>query len=140
LICAKKAFNGEKMTQSRSAFWFWIWFCKNAFLIVNCLSALYKSAATASLHLVFLIILAVSMMRTFFFYFVAILIYCQISTVGSETQPSTLTFNLPQPIKKGVTNEGCHVDYKVYVYDIAPYLMQPSIEARRNLTYHICQK
>lgn len=40
----------------------------------------------------------------------------------------------------GDTNKNCHVDYKVYVYDLPSTLLQRGEEARQNHQYHICRK
>ena len=44
------------------------------------------------------------------------------------------------PIPSGSVGQPCHVNYKVYVYPLPPSLLERQEAARRNLTYHVCQK
>lgn len=43
-------------------------------------------------------------------------------------------------VHAGSSRSKCHVDYKVFVYPLPASLLQRGEEARRNQTYHICQK
>jgi hypothetical protein len=53
----------------------------------------------------------------------------------------SVPISLPRPVHaNSLAATACHVNYKVYVYDIAPALLQPAIQARADLSYHVCQK
>ena len=43
------------------------------------------------------------------------------------------------PLLKIASSAKCDVDFKVYVYQLPPHLLEKAEQARRNQTYHVCR-